>query len=94
MDRVHVVGHSFGGATAAMFALAHSEQTASLTLLEPVGVIEPISLGTFFWATLTLLPVPQSVKDRALAEIGGTTVEEVRERTLMSVMIDAATQGY
>lgn len=94
LGRVHVVGHSFGGATAAMYALKHPEQVASLTLLEPVWVIESFPVSTFWWATVALLPVPQSWRDRALAEIGGTTVAEVRERTPMSVMIDAAAQGY
>ena len=36
MNTVHVVGHSFGGATATELALAHPEQVASLTLVEPI----------------------------------------------------------
>lgn len=92
--RVHVVGHSFGGANAAVFALHNPEQVASLTVLEPAFVIEPLSASAFFWATLTQLPVPQGWKDQAFAEIGGTTVAEVQKRTPMSVMIDAAAQNY
>lgn len=92
--RVHAVGHSFGGANAAVFALRHPEQVASLTLLEPVMVIGRLPASAFFWATLTQLPVPRGWKDRALAEIGGTTVAEVQERTPMSVMIDAASAHY
>lgn len=94
VDEVHVLGHSFGGANAAHFALQHPEQIASLTLLEPVMIIERLPVSAFFWATLTQLPVPQSWRDRALAEIGGTTVEEVQKRTPMSEMIDAAASGY
>ncbi|WP_080792669.1 alpha/beta fold hydrolase [Corynebacterium pacaense] len=94
VDRAHVVGHSFGGATATVFAERHPERTASLTLLEPVMVIRGLSLSTYFWATISQLPAPQSWKDRALAEIGGTTVEEVQKRTPMSEMIDAAASGY
>lgn len=94
MPRVHVVGHSFGGATAAVFALHRPGQVASLTLLEPVMVIEPPPLSTYFWASLLLLPVPQSWKDRALAAIGGSTVEAVREGGPMTRMVDAAASGY
>lgn len=94
VDRAHVVGHSFGGANAAVFGIRHPEQVATLTLLEPVMVIETLPVSAFFWATLTQLPVPQSWQDRALAEIGGTTVEEVRKRTPMSRLIDAGAGGY
>ncbi|MHA2788208.1 alpha/beta fold hydrolase [Corynebacterium sp. S7] len=91
---VHAVGHSFGGATAAEFVLAHPDQMASLTLLEPVMVLSNMPLSIYFWATIAILPTPQSWRDRALAEIGGTTVEEVQELTPMSEMIDVASQGY
>lgn len=94
VDRAHVVGHSFGGANAAILAVTHPERVVTLTLLEPVIVVQPLSASVFFWAALTQLPVPQAWKDRALAEIGGTTVEEVRERTPMSVLIDTATAEY
>ncbi len=36
-ERVHVVGHSYGGAVALDFALRQPERLASLTLLEPVA---------------------------------------------------------
>lgn len=35
-DKLHVVGFSFGGATAANFALAHPERVRSLSLIAPV----------------------------------------------------------
>lgn len=94
VERAHTIGHSFGGANAAIHALRHPGQVASLTLLEPIMVLHGLPVSTYFWATLTQLPVPQSLRDRALAEIGGTTVEEVRERTPMSVMIDAGSKHY
>lgn len=94
LDTVHVVGHSFGGANAAELAVAHPELVASLTLLEPVAVIRPMPASIYLWSAVLVLPTPQSWKDRALAEIGGATVEEVRQRTPMSEMIDAAASGY
>lgn len=94
LERAHIVGHSFGGSNAAIFAVRHPEQVASLTLLEPIIVVEPLPAWAFFWATITQLPGPQDLKDRALAEIGGVTVEEVRERTPMSVLIDIASTHY
>ena len=92
--RAHVVGHSFGGANAAILSVRHPEQVASLTLLEPVLVVQPFPASTYFWAMLTQLPVPQSLRDQALAEIGGTSVEEVRERTPMAALIDSAAVHY
>lgn len=94
VERAHIVGHSFGGSNAAILAVRHPEQTATLTLLEPIIVVEPLPASALFWATLTQLPVPQYVKDLAIAEIGGVTVEEVRERSPMSVMIEAASSYY
>ena len=94
LDRAHMVGHSFGGAIAATHALAHPDRVASLTLLEPVMVLHGMPASTYLWSSMLLLPVPQSWKDRGLAEIGGVTVEEVRERTPMSVMIDEGSKHY
>lgn len=94
LERAHMVGHSFGGAIAATHALAHPGRVASLTLLEPVMVLHGLPASTYLWSSLLLLPAPQSWKDHALAEIGGVTVEEVRERTPMSVMIDEGSKHY
>jgi len=94
VEQAHIVGHSFGGANAAILAVRHPALVATLTLLEPVIVVEQLPASALFWATLTQLPVPQDLKDRALAEIGGVSVEEVRERTPMSSLIDAASAHY
>lgn len=94
LERAHMVGHSFGGAIAAAHALAHPDRVASLTLLEPVMVLRGLPASTYLWSSLLLLPAPQSWKDHALAEIGGVTVEEVRERTPMSAMIDEGAKHY
>ncbi|MEU3019090.1 alpha/beta fold hydrolase [Nocardiopsis sp. NPDC007018] len=94
LDRVHMVGHSFGGAVATVHALEHPGRVASLTLLEPVMVVRGMPASTYLWSSLLLLPVPQSWKDRGMAEIGGITVEEVRERTPMSVMIDEGSRHH
>lgn len=94
VERVHLVGHSFGGAIAATHALHYSRRVASLTLLEPVMVLHGMPLATYAWSSVLLLPFPQRWKDRALAEIGGVTVEEVRERTPVSVMVDEGSKHY
>lgn len=94
LDQVHMVGHSFGGAGAATHALHHPGRVASLTLYEPVLVLDGLPAPVYLWSSFLLLPAPQSWKDRALAEIGGVTVEEVQERTPMSVMIDEGSKHY
>lgn len=94
LERAHMVGHSFGGAIAAVHALRHPGRVASLTLLEPVMVLRGLPASTYLWSALLLLPVPQSWKDHALAEIGGVSVAEVQERTPMSVMIDEGSRHY
>ena len=94
MPATIVAACGIGGANAAILAVRHPALVATLTLLEPVIVVEQLPASALFWATLTQLPVPQDLKDRALAEIGGVSVEEVRERTPMSVLIDAASAHY
>lgn len=94
ISRAHVVGHSFGGANAAALALHHPDKVASLSLLEPVVVLSPLPKSIYLWSALLVLPVPQSWKNRALAEIGGTSVAEVGRRSPMSRMIDEASKGY
>jgi pyruvate dehydrogenase E2 component (dihydrolipoamide acetyltransferase) len=43
IERLHLVGHSMGGAIVAAFAAAHPERVASLTLIAPVGLGAEIS---------------------------------------------------
>lgn len=94
LPAVHLVGHSFGGATAAEVAQAHPERVASLTLLEPVFTLAHPPASLFWWATVAMLPVPQSWRDHALARIGGVSVEEVRTDDPMSRMIALGAEHY
>ena len=71
-DGVHVLGHSFGGATAATYARLHPERVHSLTLLEPVFTVGYPSARMMGWAMLGSLPfLPAPLRERALTEIGG-----------------------
>lgn len=90
----HVVGHSFGGATSAALALERPDLVSSVALIEPAFTLAYPPPATFFWGTVIMLPVPQSLKDRALAEIGGTTVEEVRQDDPISTMIDLGSRHF
>lgn len=45
VERVHVLGHSMGGMLATRFALMFPEATASLTLLNPIGLEDWKALG-------------------------------------------------
>jgi pimeloyl-ACP methyl ester carboxylesterase len=45
VSRVHVLGHSMGGMIAARFALMFPESTASLTLVNPLGLEDWKTLG-------------------------------------------------
>lgn len=45
VSRVHVLGHSMGGMLAVRFALMYPDRTASLTLLNPIGLEDWKALG-------------------------------------------------
>lgn len=71
-DGVHVLGHSFGGATATTYARLRPERVRSLVLLEPVFTFGYPSARMMGWAMLGSLPfLPASLRERALTEIGG-----------------------
>lgn len=91
---VHSVGHSFGGATAANHALRHPQRIASLTLLEPAFTLGWPPASTFFWATVSVLPGPRGWRERALATLGGVSIEEVRAETPIGTMISVAAETF
>lgn len=65
-----------------------------MALLEPVIALKGLPATVYAWTAVLALPTPQAWQDHALAAIGGTTVEDVRKRTPMSAMIEAASAGY
>ncbi len=90
--RVHVVGHSFGGATAAGYAVAHPGRVASLALLEPVFTFAGPPPDVYWWATVMLLPLPRAWHDAALRRIGG--VDEIDHTDPVARMVDLAGREY
>lgn len=93
--RAHLVGHSFGGSTAAIAAVRHPDQVASLTLLEPVIVVHRLPLSTYFWAAVSQLGVlPQSWRDNALGHIGTGDAPGTRIDNPLARMIRIGSSGY
>lgn len=91
---IHTLGHSFGGASAANHAVRHPERVASLTLLEPVFTLRWPPISVFFWATIAVLPVPGAWRDRALAAIGGVSLEQLREESAIGTLIAVASETF
>ncbi|MEU1521815.1 alpha/beta fold hydrolase [Nocardia rhamnosiphila] len=93
-SRVHLLGHSFGGATAAAVALHAPHRLASLLLVEPVFTLRLPPPSTFLWALLFTVTPRAAWHDHALAAIGGVSVEEVRAATPIGEMIRTAAAQY
>lgn len=96
-DGVHLVGHSFGGATAAAYARLHPEQVHSLTLLEPVFTFAYPPAEVLWWATVATLPgMPEGIREHALRQIAGSDEDWTQgdDADPVALMIAAATAHF
>lgn len=94
LTRVHLIGHSFGGWSAANLASRHPERIATLTLWEPILVFGGLRWQMYVATLPSALPfLPESWRRKGLESIGGTTDGEAIESPI-ATMIDAGAAGY
>ncbi|MFL0177635.1 alpha/beta fold hydrolase [Mycobacterium sp. SMC-13] len=87
---VHLVGHSYGGWTAAQTAARVPDRLASVTLIEPVNTVARLS--TRFWRTGALLLLPGAErKRRIVAEILGHPAPGSMLDSVMELVMAAGT---
>lgn len=92
-SKVHLVGHSFGGWSAANYAVRRSGRVATLTLVEPVFVFQGLRWRVYALSLPAALPfLPDSWRDRMLAEIGGASA--IDRADPVARMISDATEHY
>ncbi|OZC76920.1 alpha/beta hydrolase [Rhodococcus sp. 06-418-5] len=91
-DKVHLVGLSIGGWTAANLALHDSTHLATLTLIDPAQTFADIPWGTAIRALPAAVPwLPKSWRDSFDSyTAGGAEVQDVP----VADMIEAGMQGY
>jgi pimeloyl-ACP methyl ester carboxylesterase len=88
----HLVGHSFGGATAATYAHRFPDRVVSLTLLEPVFTFAYPPARLMGWAMLSSLPgIPDRVRNAALGRVGGVEYDPNDD---MAKMIAAGSEHF
>ncbi len=93
LPKVHLVGHSFGGWSAANYAVHYPKRVASLALLEPVMVFQGLHWQVYVKSIPASLPfLPQSWRDAALGDFGGA--EQVDLGDPVARMISDAAEHY
>lgn len=89
---VHLVGHSFSGATATAYARLHPQRAMSLTLLEPVFTFAYPPVAKLGWVTIAALPgLPESLRNKALGRIAG---EDSAGSDPLALMIKAGSEHF
>jgi pimeloyl-ACP methyl ester carboxylesterase len=83
IERVHVLGHSMGGMVATRFALMFPDSTASLTLMNPLGLEDWKALG-----------VPYTTVDQNYKQELAKTPEKIRAYQLKSYYDDKWRPAY
>ncbi|MFN6554225.1 alpha/beta fold hydrolase [Mycolicibacterium septicum] len=95
LTRVHLIGHSFGGWSAANLAARHPERIASLTLWEPILVFAGLRWQMYVATLPSALPfLPESWRRKGLELIGGTDDGGGASESAIGAMIDAGAAGY
>jgi pimeloyl-ACP methyl ester carboxylesterase len=87
LEDVHVVGHSYGGWTAAQTAARTPDRLASVTLIEPCNTVARLS-GKF-WRNGALLLVPGTERKKRIVEelLGHPVPGSVLESVMNLVMV-------
>ncbi|MXQ53787.1 alpha/beta fold hydrolase [Shimazuella alba] len=93
LEKVHLMGVSFGGWNAMNLALLHPQQIASISLLDPVFVFEPISFKMIAASIPASIPfVPKFIREKMLSYISGGA--EVNDSDPIAKLIESGMSNY
>ncbi|KUI09415.1 carboxylesterase [Mycolicibacterium acapulense] len=93
LDRVHLMGVSIGGWTAANYAARRPGRAASLVLLDPVFTFAPVALKAVLASpALFLTGVPENLRRRVLRWISGGA--DIDEAATEAALISSGSTDY
>jgi pimeloyl-ACP methyl ester carboxylesterase len=93
INKVHAIGHSFGGWLVANYASRHPEKIASIVLLEPAFTFQPIKMSIVLKSIPYSIPFfPKVWKEGLLQEIAST--KDIDTEDPVAKMIVAGSKNY
>ena len=95
LEKVHLVGHSFGGGVALNFGVKYPDRIQTVTLLDPAFTLNYPKMSALIGGTLSTLPfLPEKIQTWGTSQLTGESTENITGEEPLALMIKSAMKDY